>query len=218
MTERSNRENDCAEKRLEELYRELADLIPEALTEDFVGMGFAKGKYYNDGETRILVVEKIPRPDRAGGQSAAEPKADEKDFSEITARIARSLLGVKEAEWPERVAWTYLYKLAPRKGKPDDVIYRKQKALCEEIIKLELQVLNPTHVLFFTGWSSVWDFDLPLTPLLKGEAVEAWGQTENGAKLIVTRYAVRKPEDKFALDIVEKIKRLEELIDGEAGI
>ena len=136
----------------------------------------------------------------------------------MIARIAANLLSVKSTEWTDHVAWTYLYKLAPVKGKPDSVIYGKQKALCEEIIKEEIRTLKPTIVLFLTGWGGVWDFDLPLSSLLKGEAVEGWGRMEDGTKLIVTRYAVRRPEEKFASDILEKIHQLEELEMEEAGI
>ena len=286
-----------AEEKLETLYGELSDLIPEALAEDFIGAGYAKGKDYEQEEIRILVVEKVPRPkewtsnsdvdrpdsassccgaeawkgsshqgstcscggedssdedcncgcscgcdpteksddaegDVAGHRHGSVPygcesehihknggdgheqrhithpfqKEDEKDFTGVVSRIARHIFGTKDAAWQDRVAWTYLYKLAPKVGKPDEFIYKKQKSLCEEIIKAEIEVLNPTHVLFFAGWGSVWDFDLPLTPVLKGDAVEALGQTEDGKQLIVTRYAVRKPEDKFVLGILEKME------------
>lgn len=212
------------EEKLQRLYKALADLIPEALSEDFVGKGYAKGKYYDGAEKRILVVEKIPRPEEkqmdgcCGHGHGLKQREDEKDFSRVVSRIARELLGKRDADWQERIAWTYLYKLAPRKGRADDTIYRKQKALCEEIIKMEIEVLRPTHVLFLTGWGSVWNFDLPLSSRLKGEAVEGWGKAEDGTNYIVTRYAVRKPEDRFAADILEKIKLLEELDKEEEGI
>lgn len=216
---------ETAEERLQELYESLAEVIPEALAEDFVGMGYAKGKYYDSAEKRILVVEKIPRPDvsrgcgcggthvhgHSHGHDGDGPLEDEKDFTAVVSRLVRELLGVSGEDWQQYTAWTYLYKLAPKTGKPDGVILGKQKALCQEIIKAEIQVMKPTHVLFLTGWGSVWDWDLPLFSLLKGEAVEAWGETEEDAKLIVTRYAVRRPEDKFAMDILEKIRLLEEM-------
>ena len=198
------------EKRLEELYKQLADLIPDALAEDFVGMGYAKGRFYDSAEKRILVVEKIPRPGKAGCGCHKEGWEDEKDFANVVGLAVRQLLGEK-MPWQDYIAWSYLYKLAPKTGKPDDTIYRKQKELCKEIMECELELLNPTHVLFLTGWGGIWDFGLPLTSLLKGEAVEAWGKTEDGKNLIVTRYAVRKPEESFALQIVERIKLLEEL-------
>lgn len=225
MTE-ENRKPAEAEERLQELYGQLADLIPEALAEDFVGMGYAKGRYYDAADTRILIVEKVPRTKQESGhgcchhghgqQQLGHGQEDDKDFTGVVARITKELLGT--ADWQDQVAWTYLYKLAPKIGKPDQVIYNKQKELCEEIIKTEIEVLKPTLVLFLTGWGSVWNFDLPLSSLLKGEAVEGWGRAENGADLIVTRYAVRKPDDKFAMDILEKIKCLEELDEGDAGI
>ncbi|WP_130862082.1 hypothetical protein [Bacilliculturomica massiliensis] len=210
---------------LDELYGRLADLIPEALAEDFVGRGFAKGRYYDGAEKRILVVEKIPRPERVSGAACAHAGGhvgghgeDDKDFTPVIARVAANLLGIKSTEWTDYVAWTYLYKLAPRIGKPDSTVYSKQKALCQEIIREEIRTLSPTLVLFLTGWGGVWDFDLPLSSLLKGEAVEGWGRMENGTDLIVTRYAVRRPEEKFASDILEKIQQLEELEMGETGI
>lgn len=204
------------ENRLQELYEKLADLIPEELAEDFVGMGYAKGRYYDEAEKRILVVEKIPRPENA--PHAHHGHEDEKDFTKVAGRIAGSLLGVGDGDWQDRIAWTYLYKLAAKKGKTDEEICRKQKGLCEEIIKTEIEALKPTHILFFTGWGSVWNFDLPLSSLLKGEAVEGWGKAENGASLIVTRYAVRKPAAKFAMDILEKISMLEVSKGEEEGI
>lgn len=197
------------EEKLAELYDRLAELIPEALAEDFVGRGYAKGKYYDGEETRILVVEKVPRPEAETAEH--HHGEDEKDFFGVVRHIARHLLPDAGDDWQDRIAWTYLYKLAPLRGKPDSFLYEKQKALCGEILKAEIELLRPTLVLFFTGWGSVWDFDFPLSSLLKGEAVEGWGEGENGEKLIVTRYAVRKPEEKFAHDILEKIKTLEEL-------
>lgn len=197
------------EEKLSELYEQLSDLIPEALAEDFVGRGYAKGKYYDGEETRILIVEKTPRPEAEA--AAYQHGEDEKDFFGVAGHIARHLLKDAKDDWQDRIAWTYLYKLAPLRGKPQPFLYEKQKALCDEILKTEIELLRPTHVLLFTGWGSVWDFDLPLSSLLKGEAVEGWGVGEHDEKLIVTRYAVRKPEEKFAHDILEKIKTLEEM-------
>lgn len=197
------------EEKLAELYGELSELIPDELAEDFVGRGYAKGKYYDGEETRILVVEKVPRPEAEAAEH--HHGEDEKDFSGVVRHIARHLLPDAKDNWQERIAWTYLYKLAPLKGKPQPFLYEKQKALCGEILRAEIELLRPTHVLFCTGWGSVWDFGFPLSSLLKGEAVEGWGEWENGAKLIVTRYAVRKPEEKFAHDILEKIATLEQL-------
>ncbi len=130
------------------------------------------------------------------------------DFSGAIPKLCRHLLGISASQWPECIAKTYLYKVAPMAGKPSSALLAQQHDLCGQILSEEIRVFDPTHVLFLTGWSAVWDFDFPIYPLLKGETTEAVGRAENGAHILVSRYAIRDSEDKFVSDIVAAFEAL----------
>ena len=133
-----------------------------------------------------------------------------RDFTGAAAHITHLFAEVPFHKWTDSVARTYLYKVMPKKGRITREMMDKQKQLCEDIIFEEIRAYNPTHVLFLTGWSGVWEFDFPLQPLLKGESVEAVGGFENGAHALVSRYVIRDSEDKFVSDIVAAFRTLDE--------
>lgn len=181
-------------EKLNALYEKLADLIPEEQLENLVGKGYATGKQYANNEKRLMVV----------GKTFA---FEDTEFWGPLKHITEHFLGQHNPEWMENVAWTSLYKLTSKDGqKMSRELMDLQKDLCKEIINAEIDLLEPTHVLFLTGWTGIWDFDLPIVSLLKGETLEGIGETDSGALLMVTRSNVRQLEGKFVHDVMECIE------------
>ena len=59
----------------------------------------------------------------------------------------------KSNKWYENIAWTNLYKISPEEGNPGGSLKRKQLPICNEILKKEIEILNPRSVIFLTpGW------------------------------------------------------------------
>lgn len=59
-------------------------------------------------------------------------------------------------EWYKYIAWTNLYKISPQEGNPYSVLKNVQLGTCSELLKREIDILKPTHVLFLTsGWENV---------------------------------------------------------------
>lgn len=137
------------------------------------------------------------------------------DFTEAIGKISRHLLNIAPHQWPDSIAKTYLYKIAPTQGKASADLLSRQHDLCRDILLEEIRTYRPTHILFLTGWSGVWDFDFPVYPLLKGEMVEAVGKTEDGVQILVSRYSIRDSEDKFVADIVSAFQALDSNDDTE---
>ena len=235
-------------ERLQELYEELVDLIPEEQIDEYMACGCSVGKNYEMMSKRLLVVEKIPKPaepqceSQCGSQSGCDCDGDcggdhhdhhdhdhahhnqsgfgngalnSTDFTEVIGKISRHLLNIAPHQWPDSIAKTYLYKISPAQGKASADLLNRQHDLCRDILLEEIRTYRPTHILFLTGWSGVWDFDFPVYPLLKGEMVEAVGKTEDGAQILVSRYSIRDSEDKFAADIVSAFQALDNNDDTE---
>ncbi len=181
-------------EKLNQLYESLADLISEGEVEGLQGRGYAAGSLYEENEKKLMIV----------GKTFA---FEDTEFWGPIQHIAEHFLGKHCGEWTEYLAWSSLYKLTPKSGEPlSRELMEKQKDLCKEIILAELDLLEPTHVLFLTGWSGIWDFDLPISSLLKGETLEGIGTTESGALLMVTRSNVRQLEGKFVHDVMDCIE------------
>ena len=79
--------------------------------------------------------------------------------------------------WPENIAWSNLYKVSPLVcDNPDDESMRIQRSACIDILKKELDVYKPTHILFLTGYdwfepfSGIFDSvtDLGVRNVMKG--------------------------------------------------
>lgn len=56
-------------------------------------------------------------------------------------------------KWVDYIAWTNLYKIAPKDtGNPTEAMAKKQLTACKEILKAEIEEFGPTHILFVTGY------------------------------------------------------------------
>jgi len=57
-----------------------------------------------------------------------------------------------ENDWDERIVWSNLYKLAPVKGgNPNYSTIKKTLENCVEILKREIEIVKPRHIVMVTG-------------------------------------------------------------------
>lgn len=61
-------------------------------------------------------------------------------------------------KWVDYIAWTNLYKVAPRDtGNPTTTMSKQQLNACKKILQAEIEKFKPTHILFITGYE--WWFE-----------------------------------------------------------
>lgn len=58
--------------------------------------------------------------------------------------------------WYEYTAWSNMYKLSPHKGNPNKKFRNLQRSACTEILKEEIKILQPTHIIFINGGNWQW--------------------------------------------------------------
>lgn len=74
-------------------------------------------------------------------------------FWRVIERVWRGLSGSDDFRFVDHIAWSNLYKIAPKKsGNPTTTMCKKQFAACKEILQAEIDLYNPTHILFITGY------------------------------------------------------------------
>lgn len=72
--------------------------------------------------------------------------------------IWQGLSHTEAEEWLDYIAWSNLYKVAPNRelpgdsGSPTQLMRDCQFSACLAILQQELLDLQPTHILFITGW------------------------------------------------------------------
>ena len=55
--------------------------------------------------------------------------------------------------WPSSISWSNLYKVSPGSGgNPSEPLADAQLAQCKKILEEEIIWLNPSQILFLTGW------------------------------------------------------------------
>lgn len=78
-------------------------------------------------------------------------------------QLCKSLLtecGISKT-WAENIAWTNLFKVAPYvAGNPGDKLKEYSLKACVAILKKEIELYEPTHIVFVTGWEWFKDFEL----------------------------------------------------------
>lgn len=87
-------------------------------------------------------------------------------FWRTSKQIWEQLSGKTDDRWVDYIAWSNIYKVAPKNdteetrydyANPSKTLCRKQLSACQEILKHEIEVYQPTHILFISGWD--WFFD-----------------------------------------------------------
>ena len=112
--------------------------------------------------------------------------------------------------WTENIAWSNLYKVSPLVcDNPNDESMRIQRLACIDILKKELAVYKPTHILFLTGYdwfepfSCLFDYvtDLGVRNVMKGSQkneIYVEGTADyHGAKAVIACRPEHRKKDGF---------------------
>ena len=106
--------------------------------------------------------------------------------------------------WPEHIAWTNLYKVAPKEeeGNPSGYVRAIQFKACDAILDKEIELLSPKYIVFLTGnWANVFSIYKTLQENGQNLLSEKWGKyiseswTLRGRKYILSKHPQGKPED-----------------------
>ncbi|MBQ8508556.1 MAG: hypothetical protein IJ493_01475 [Clostridia bacterium] len=110
--------------------------------------------------------------------------------------------------WMKNIAWSNLYKVSPLNGgNPAPRMLKAQQAACIEIVKQELALLHPTHILIMTGF----DWFAPFSPLFdhvrrldepRPACVEGTA-SYGGAKVVITCRPEYRDKKRFLADTAE---------------
>lgn len=143
-------------------------------------------------------------------------------FWRISEQVWRAIPSVPTIEnsatgnWTDYIAWTNLYKIAPKKqDNPTQTMCNKQLAACRDILKAEITLLKPTHILFLTGYYGWFEdftgiFDAEFSEIKEnkyrnGEKnnhfVETYATTKEGTKIIVACRPDQRDETAMLSDI-----------------
>jgi hypothetical protein len=137
-------------------------------------------------------------------------------FWRVIKGITQSIFG--DENWSSKIAWSNLYKLAPYdEGNPTEVIKNIQLESCCEIIKTEIEILQPRIVVFFTsGWEKNFLYYLNNNQHTHSAEKIHWNNGEfeinvynvRNMIFIVSQHPQGKPEKEHIKTIVNIIKRL----------
>lgn len=133
----------------------------------------------------------------------------------VVAKEILQLFGVSEDNWASKLAWSNLYKVAPAvAGNPNGEVQHIQREAAIRILKKEIEIIQPKHVLFMTGYdfpSWTWRNSkteesfvaaFGIKPISEfGEIVEGYANY-NGSKILVTC----RPETKEIKSFAEAVR------------
>lgn len=61
-------------------------------------------------------------------------------------------------KWLDYIAWSNLYKISPpNTGNPEGEMEFLQRDICKRILLNDIELCNPTHILFFTGYENMFE-------------------------------------------------------------
>lgn len=128
----------------------------------------------------------------------------------------------EQNKWVDYIAWTNLYKVAPKDtGNPTTTMAKKQLDACKKILKSEIEKFKPTHILFVTGYEGWFEkfkdiFDIEFKNIKKNEYrgenknsffAEASGITSKGIKVVVACRPEFRDENLYVSDVVNSFAK-----------
>lgn len=122
--------------------------------------------------------------------------------------LVRKLHRSASIDWPDRIAWSNLYKIAPCSGgNPGEPLKRIQLDNARDLMNFEIDNLGPERLLFLTGtkWAR---------PFLKGQFDERKNETVDSHTLVGGLFGESKvvvsphPQGKNIDNLVAAIERL----------
>jgi hypothetical protein len=107
-----------------------------------------------------------------------------------------------DQDWPSRLVWTNLYKVAPAAGwNPGANLQRAQRALAIELLNIELGEYAPRRVLALTGsWIGSFEDGLGLSLEARTGLVEGVGMRGDAA-WVVAKHPMGKPETRYVSEV-----------------
>ena len=129
----------------------------------------------------------------------------------------------EQNRWVDYVAWTNLYKIAPLDtGNPTTTMMKKQLTACKNILKAEIELFSPTHILFITGYEWWFEnfkdiFDINFGNIKKNEYrgnnknlffAETNALTSDGIKIVVACRPEFRDENLYVKDVINSFNCL----------
>lgn len=75
-------------------------------------------------------------------------------FWRTAKNVWEKLSGLEEIRWVEHIVWSNLYKVAPEEGgNPTTGMCNVQQVICKDLLREEIELYKPTHILLVTGWN-----------------------------------------------------------------
>lgn len=134
------------------------------------------------------------------GDSVGKYNTKRSAFWRVSGAVTCALTGEQydECRWPSSLSWSNLYKVSPGAGgNPSNTLVNIQKDYCQKILKEEIKWLNPSQILFLTGWGWAQWF-LPDLQFVKDKTdevgIEASGTIFNQARVVVLPHPQGKAE------------------------
>lgn len=123
---------------------ESGETFSKAAEQEFNAVGFTW--IANNGES-FYSLHNIPEDGEPTYYLSKSP------FWRTTEKIWRGLSGSDDFRFVDHIAWSNLYKIAPKQtGNPSTTMCKKQFAACRDILDAEIRAYKPTHILFITGY------------------------------------------------------------------
>ncbi|MBE5799735.1 MAG: hypothetical protein E7321_07270 [Clostridiales bacterium] len=131
--------------------------------------------------------------------------------------VAEALLSASSSvdDWYEDLVWANLYTVAPSKGgNPCSSLCTAQRMTCGKLLKKQIELLKPSHIVFVTDWNWFCEFNQPATDSMPLFCDIRFNNNENSvivgrgnighATVVVTRRPERHFTDKFFAECVIK--------------
>jgi len=156
--------------------------------------------------------------DHWGSLSYPDPNTKKSPFWR-TAKMLMSELGIvpsDSTEWPSKLAWSNLYKVAPKiGGNPGDYLKSVQRNQCAELLMQEIADFKPKLIVFVTGldWAERFldssAFTLDSAPLSNGTVQAAGSVSIGGAvsgRFVVAVRPDRRKEQAWVQEVAISLR------------
>lgn len=176
--------------------------------ESFVQKSMSK---INSTDGFSWIVEKSEN-ERKGMRNGTNYYLNGSAFWRTARRVHAGLSGEQAPRWVEYITWSDLYKIAPRSGNPGSRLCQAQLSACAKILQGEIELYQPTHILFLTGWEWWFEDFKHIFPDVTqvgqpGDYVRGAG-TYQGAKVVVAVHPQGKPETEIVKEVLGQFERL----------
>lgn len=117
----------------------------------------------------ISIVNLLKSDDRFSWYKKEKEKGYRSAFWRVSEGVFRGLTMSERPDWEMEIVWSNLYKIArdgeQRNLNPTNYMCRLQLESCKEILKEEIALYNPTHVLLITGMDWICNKDFSFESL-----------------------------------------------------